>query len=252
MTPTLKQQIIDLINQMFNTNYWAGVPKIPPHTHNGIDNLKINASDIEGLTGGGTPSGSNTQIQFNDNGAFGASPDLVFDSATSTLGVNNISQVPDSGSPLTIQTTAPVPGDSTDLVLATADAETTGGNTEISGDISITTGLGYGNAGDILIQAGNSVTGDDGQIDIITNNGPINITAQGGSGAGSGDIVVSTSAGAIVISASASLIVVQYQFLIQDSAAPGFTPGGGGVLYSNAGALHWLGSSGTDTVIAPA
>lgn len=33
---------------------------------------------------------------------------------------------------------------------------------------------------------------------------------------------------------------------------PTTPPAGGGVLYSSGGALHWLGSSGTDTVIAPA
>ncbi len=35
--------------------------------------------------GGGTPAGSDTQIQYNNAGAFGASSDLTFDPATSTL-----------------------------------------------------------------------------------------------------------------------------------------------------------------------
>jgi hypothetical protein len=37
---------------------------------------------------GGTPGGSNTQIQFNDNGVFGGSPDLVFDKTNDTLRIS--------------------------------------------------------------------------------------------------------------------------------------------------------------------
>jgi len=35
--------------------------------------------------GAGTPAGSNTQIQFNDSGSFGASANLTFDKSTSSL-----------------------------------------------------------------------------------------------------------------------------------------------------------------------
>lgn len=37
--------------------------------------------------GGGTPGGSDTQVQFNDGGAFGADANLVFDKTTDSLGV---------------------------------------------------------------------------------------------------------------------------------------------------------------------
>ena len=37
--------------------------------------------------GNGTPGGSNTQIQYNDNNDFGASANFTWDSATNTLGV---------------------------------------------------------------------------------------------------------------------------------------------------------------------
>lgn len=36
------------------------------------------------------------------------------------------------------------------------------------------------------------------------------------------------------------------------TVAPSLTPGTGGILWAAAGALHWLGTSGTDTIIAPA
>lgn len=49
-----KDQITQLIQEMiqkhFDGNYLSGIPKIPPHTHNGIDNLKISAANIVGLT----------------------------------------------------------------------------------------------------------------------------------------------------------------------------------------------------------
>ena len=41
--------------------------------------------------GGGTPGGANGEIQFNDNGAFGANSGLTFNPSTSTLSVANIS-----------------------------------------------------------------------------------------------------------------------------------------------------------------
>lgn len=40
--------------------------------------------------------------------------------------------------------------------------------------------------------------------------------------------------------------------LVNAITVPTTTPTGGGVLYATGGALHWLGSSGTDTTIAPA
>jgi len=43
---------------------------------------------ITGSGGGGDPTGSNTEIQFNDNGNFGASPRLTFGEATGLLRVS--------------------------------------------------------------------------------------------------------------------------------------------------------------------
>lgn len=55
----------------------------------------VNDSDLvefEAGGGGGStdPAGSDTQVQFNDGGSFGASPNLVFDKSTSTLTVDNL------------------------------------------------------------------------------------------------------------------------------------------------------------------
>ncbi len=50
---------------------------------------RINGSTVGpyGTGGGGTPGGSNTQVQFNDSGAFGGTSGLVFDKITSILSV---------------------------------------------------------------------------------------------------------------------------------------------------------------------
>lgn len=38
---TTRDDVEKIIQERFNTNYYSGVPRIPPHTHNGVDNLQI-------------------------------------------------------------------------------------------------------------------------------------------------------------------------------------------------------------------
>jgi hypothetical protein len=52
----------------------------------GIGNL----SWVEQSGGGGTPGGSNTSVQFNDNGAFGGDTYLVYNNVTNTLGMSSL------------------------------------------------------------------------------------------------------------------------------------------------------------------
>ena len=56
------------------------------------DHLLYANGDVWGLGGGsGSPTaGSNTQVQFNDSGYFGANSSFTFDKSTSTLSVTNI------------------------------------------------------------------------------------------------------------------------------------------------------------------
>ena len=49
----------------------------------------LNASITSGGGGGGTPGGSNTQIQFNDSGAFGGSAGFTFDKTTNNVTIAN-------------------------------------------------------------------------------------------------------------------------------------------------------------------
>ena len=43
-----KQEIIQMIQQHFRQNYDSGAPAIPPHTHNGVDNLRIPIANLLG------------------------------------------------------------------------------------------------------------------------------------------------------------------------------------------------------------
>lgn len=47
--------------------------------------IKINSSG-----GGGTPGGSDTQVQFNDSGSFGGDAGMTYNKTTNTLSVDDI------------------------------------------------------------------------------------------------------------------------------------------------------------------
>lgn len=196
----ISQEIIDqvkqLIKQEMEENYSSGVPRIPPHQHDGVDNLQIEASNIIGLTtGGGSAAGLNGQIQFNDNGAFGADAGLTYDKTNQILGVHNIWSSTDvnNGFDLDIQSTFGAqttietsnqddmgnPLDDTGPITIKSD-DSASFNT---GNITVQTGTAGTNkrAGSIAIQTGDGKTA--GNINIKTgtytnaNQGTINIEA---------------------------------------------------------------------------
>lgn len=319
------EQIIKLIRQELqkfsNINYISGVPKLAPHQHNGIDNLQINAKDIIGLKTG-TPGGTNTQVQFNDNGAFNGDSGLTYDKVSGILGVHDINnnlQPPSDGFDLSIQavlgtnllfTTNNVDsmanplGPTGNIVLASDDIDgfdtgdvtvntgtaTTSGET---GDLNLKTGTATGttNTGKIVLATGNTTVPNNGNGSLsIYSQKLLDISASGVStaalsmigaasvtmGAANGFVLVfandSSSTGNIRLRAVSQSPTANHGNLSfgSEATSPNFgggtgvfffensttiattTPTGGGVLYVTGGALHWLGSSGTDTTIAPA
>lgn len=119
--------------------------------------------------GGGTPGGSNTQVQFNDGGAFGGDAALTYNKTTDVLSVNFIRSFP--------ETTATV---------GTLDSAIDGGDgpavflTSGAGAASVTTNDG-GNGGELSGIAGNGGIGAPGQES--GNGGAINyIAGNGGDG----------------------------------------------------------------------
>ena len=61
-----EQRVLELIRQEFDRNYRSGTPAVPPHTHNGVDNLQILASDLSGSI----PGGISDMWVFTSNGTF--------------------------------------------------------------------------------------------------------------------------------------------------------------------------------------
>ena len=57
-----KDTVLRWFNEWFSRNYDSGVPKIPPHTHNGIDNLSIRTSDLSGNLVTSIVAGTNVTI----------------------------------------------------------------------------------------------------------------------------------------------------------------------------------------------
>ena len=49
--------------------------------------LTLNGSSITGGGGGGTPGGSDTQIQYNNGGAFGGASGLIYDDINNRVGI---------------------------------------------------------------------------------------------------------------------------------------------------------------------
>jgi hypothetical protein len=115
---------------------------------------------ITGGGGNGTPGGSNTQIQFNDNGNFGANSGFTFDSATGNIGIPGII----IGSN-TIEFDNRATGNSADINLYSADdiliqaRDRAIGSTSEGGDINIYAGDSAedsdSSGGDVVIEAGN-------------------------------------------------------------------------------------------------
>ena len=73
-----EEQVRKIIRDEFQRNWLSGTPKIPPHTHNSVDNLPVNLKDTVGTissdrvtdlsTATTLPGGANGDIQINANG----------------------------------------------------------------------------------------------------------------------------------------------------------------------------------------
>ena len=169
-------------------------------TDNGTGSVTITAS------GGGTPGGSNTQIQFNDSSAFGGDSAFTWDKTNHILSLgesgtpanittpentidleinlNVVSQEDGSGGLIRIRAgdSGQTNGDGGTLYLVAGDSNAS--NSGNGGDVSINAGDGDvgGLGGDIVVEAGQggSTDGEGGSVDI---------TSGIGVGAGSGGVL---------------------------------------------------------------
>lgn len=128
-----------------------------------FDSAPSNGAAIEVLIlattdAGGTPGGSNTQVQFNNDGNFGGSSGLTFDSTTTTLTSNNI--VVSTSANLGSVSNVIITGGTTGQYLQTDGAGNLSWSTVVSGSTS-------------TISNGNS------NVNIATANGNITMSVNG-------------------------------------------------------------------------
>ena len=49
MNDDIQKQIQEEVQKAFDKNYFSAIPKIPPHQHNGVDNLQIDPVNLTGF-----------------------------------------------------------------------------------------------------------------------------------------------------------------------------------------------------------
>lgn len=152
------------------------------------------------------------------------------------------------------------PYSSGDLNLTTGTTGGSGGSSMTSGSINISTGLESGTTAaspaiNILLNNLNTgassvkLEGDNSSTTVgkVTMYGQSLVLLTNQTGAG-GRIFIHT----LPANAYSALLGQGIIYIADASTNPTNNPVAGGILYSAGGALHWLGSAGTNTVIAPA
>lgn len=240
--------------------------------------LRVNSAETAveyaSASGGGTPGGNDTDVQVNNMGAFYGDSNFTYDYTNSILRILKIFNI--AGQDLDIATDNSS-GASNNITIK-------GGNGTSGGSINVISG--NASTADITMTAGEDVNMTGGRdlnltslrntgitssqdITIKANAASANIVIQAN---GATNFLAITGNGATQFwvvgpSANDSILLLQKNVGINTSdmgggvsvlaikdavTVPTVNPTGGGVLYSTGGALHWLGSAGTDTVIAPA
>lgn len=134
---------------------------VPFHTHDGINSPKLNT--------GGTPAGSDTEIQFNDGGEFGASPDLIWDQASLALTLGVDDNAIGGFLSVAIQAANAVvtdnPGEKLQILAGFGNGTGAGGQLQLESGQGGTSGAG----GDMRLDAGNGDgSSSGGYIDIVS------------------------------------------------------------------------------------
>jgi hypothetical protein len=179
-----------------NETRLSGELAFPESTPTDVLTVQADGSIAAAPGGGSMPAGADTQIQFNDADAFGASPDFVWDDTDKILklvtGASGTAQILGNGLAVELQIAA---GD--------GDAANNGGTVAITagrsdgqngGDVTVEAGLDQagGTGGGVTISSGNSTEADSGVIDIKAGGGATaggdggQVNIQGGNATGAG------------------------------------------------------------------
>ena len=108
----------------------------------------VDGSNLTGITAGGTPGGSNTQVQYNDGGSFAGSADLTWDDTAKELGVGGDINLDDGG---TYTTT---------LQMVTATANRTISFPDATGTVALVAG----SSGQVTYNSAGAQAGDSGLL----------------------------------------------------------------------------------------
>jgi len=234
-------------------------------------NLTLTGTVLSATGGSGSPGGSNTQVQFNNSGAFGGDADMTF--VTDTLTVTKIVAPTSISTPSLITasgalTITPAAGSNLNIVLSTTGdlavntdqfyVDTSATNVGVG--TTAPANLAFGSArtvhlkdttnGTVMRMEGSAANFEFGSgansflwvttntaLGFATNNlERMRILADGNLGIGTSS--VGTSAAKVIA--------------IGNGTAPTSSPAGLGQLYVESGALKYRGSSGTVTTIAAA
>ena len=152
--------------------------------------IEVTTIDLSG-GGGGTPGGTNTQVQFNDAGSFAGNTGLTFNKTTTTLTANNF--VATSTANLGSNANVIITGGTANYVLSTNG----------SGNLSWVAQSGGGGSANIAIyDEGNLLTSTVSSLDFVgsgvtaTNIGnAVTVTITGGGGGGPASIILDSFTG---------------------------------------------------------
>ncbi len=151
-------------------------------------NLTITDTTLD-ASGGGTPGGADTQVQFNDGGSFGGDSAFTFNKTTNVLTIEDISGV--SGTVFSITT----PDSNTNTEITIESGSAVSGNTN-GGNLFLLSGVGFGSGagGAFSFAAGDGgATGDGGALNLSGGSGGMtsgaggSIALEAGSADGSGN-----------------------------------------------------------------
>ena len=187
------------------------------------------------------PAGLTTQVQYNNAGAFGASSNFTYDSATNTVGFGNI-----TGSALAMTIGPKVPTTAQTPLALTLTARSALGGNRRGGGLTLASGAGFGTqrGGDIAITVGGGGAASTGASAVLSLTGaPSTTAASGGSVfAGAGSSVNSAAGEIYVFGGSASGAGPGGSAYLNGGSSTG--GGDGGAIVASAGGASGVAGNG--------
>jgi hypothetical protein len=217
------------VGKLVSANFTSAAQGLVPASGGGTANF-LRADGTFAAPPTTAPAGATTQIQFNNAGAFGASANFTYATATNTFTVGP------AGATTTIETLAPTGATvAGTLTVRGKNASATNGN---GGPINLTTGNGVGTGvgGVLTLRTGTSSAGNGGQLAMRTGSGV-------GTGASGGDLDIQLGGGVGASGGYGGSFFVNSGFASPDFGGTFYILGGGGGI----GGTFAMGCGGSTT-----